>query len=152
MIDFKSPKFILLTPLVLATTVAFANWGADSEETSIHNATANDEDRAAFIDLTKMVAAGDLEGRNAIVETNQKVLARKLKSEAWLDQRTIKVIERTAVPVIKVSTKDTRSRVLQLDLSFDAKEHHGLEALNMIQIILEVSKRIYAQVYLDETI
>jgi DNA polymerase sigma len=86
-------------------------------------------------------AAGDLEGRNAIVETNQKVLARKLKSEAWLDQRTIKVIERTAVPVIKVSTKDTRSRVLQLDLSFDAKEHHGLEALNMIQIILEVSKR-----------
>ena len=98
-------------------------------------------------------AAGDLEGRNAIVETNQKVLARKLKSEAWLDQRTIKVIERTAVPVIKVSTKDTRSRVLQLDLSFDAKEHHGLEALNMIQIILEVSKRdLIAQVYLDETI
>ena len=86
-------------------------------------------------------AAGDLEGRNAIVETNQKVLARKLKSEAWLDQRTIKVIERTAVPVIKVSTKDTRSRVVQLDLSFDAKEHHGLEALNMIQNILEVRER-----------
>lgn len=27
---------------------------------------------------------GDLEGRNAIVETNQKVLARKLKGESWL--------------------------------------------------------------------
>lgn len=57
------------------------------------------------------------------------------------DQRSIKVIERTAVPVIKVSTKDVRSRVVQLDLSFDAKEHHGLEALNMIQHILEVSGR-----------
>ena len=29
-------------------------------------------------------APGDLEGRNAIIETNQKVLARRLKSEAWL--------------------------------------------------------------------
>ncbi|KAL7444102.1 hypothetical protein ACHAXH_009948 [Discostella pseudostelligera] len=82
-------------------------------------------------------APGDLEGRNAINETNQKVLARKLKTESWLDQRSIKVIERTAVPVIKVSTKDVRSRVVQLDLSFDAKEHHGLEALAMIQHILE---------------
>ena len=69
MVNFKSPKFLLLTPLVLATTVAFANWGADSEETSIHNATANDEDRAAFIDLTKMVAAGDLEGaQNQVID------------------------------------------------------------------------------------
>jgi len=82
-------------------------------------------------------APGDLEGRNAIIETNQKVLARRLKSEYWLDQRSIKVIERTAVPVIKVSTKDSRSRVVQLDLSFDAKEHHGLEALTMIRHILE---------------
>ena len=29
-------------------------------------------------------APGDLEGRNAIIETNQRVLARKLKSESWL--------------------------------------------------------------------
>lgn len=83
------------------------------------------------------MAPGDLEGRNAIIETNQKVLARKLKSESWLDQRSLKVIERTAVPVIKVSTKDARTGVVQLDLSFDAKEHHGLEALAMIQHILE---------------
>ena len=83
------------------------------------------------------MAPGDLEGRNAINETNQKVLARKLKGESWLDQRSIKVIERTAVPVIKVSTKDSRSRIVQLDLSFDAKEHHGLEALDMIQHVLE---------------
>ena len=69
MINFKSPKFLLRTPLVLATTVAFANWGADSEETSMNNATANDEDRSAFIDLTKMVAAGDLEGaQNQVID------------------------------------------------------------------------------------
>jgi hypothetical protein len=67
MMNFNNPKFFLLTPLVLATTVAFANWGANSEETPINNATANDEDRAAFIDLSKMVAAGDLEGAQSQV-------------------------------------------------------------------------------------
>ena len=41
------------------------------------------------------------------------------------------------MPVIKVSTKDSRSRAVQLDLSFDTREHHGLEALDMIQHILE---------------
>jgi hypothetical protein len=40
-----------------------------------------------------------------------------------------------------VSTKDARSRVVQLDLSFDAKEHHGMEALIMIQNILEVCEQ-----------
>ena len=58
----KNPKALLLTPLVLATTIAFANWGSDSEEINSNNATTNDEDRAAFIDLSKMVAAGDVEG------------------------------------------------------------------------------------------
>ena len=60
--NFNNPKLLLLTPLVLATTVAFANWGANSQEMSANNATTNDEDRAAFIDLSKMVAAGDIEG------------------------------------------------------------------------------------------
>lgn len=32
------------------------------------------------------MAPGDLEGRNAIVETNQKVLARKLKGEHWIGE------------------------------------------------------------------
>ena len=52
------------------------------------------------------LAPGVLEGRNAINETSQKLLARELKGESWIDPRSIKVIERTAVPVIKVSTKD----------------------------------------------
>ena len=75
---------------------------------------------------------GALEGRNAINESNQKLLARKLKSESWIDPLSIKIIERTAVPVIKVSTKDTRSKSLQLDISFDAPEHHGLLAIEMV--------------------
>lgn len=36
------------------------------------------------------VAPGDLEGRNAINETNQKVLARKLKGESWLGTTLIR--------------------------------------------------------------
>ena len=75
---------------------------------------------------------GALEGRNAINETNQKLLARKLKSESWIDPRSIKIIERTVVPVIKVVTKDTRSKSLQLDISFDTLEHHGLDAIKMV--------------------
>jgi adhesin/invasin len=62
----NNPK-LLLTPLVLATTVAFANWGSDPEETSMNNVTTNDEDRSAFIDLTTMIAAGDLEGAQSQV-------------------------------------------------------------------------------------
>jgi hypothetical protein len=83
------------------------------------------------------LAPGVLEGRNAINETSQKLLARELKGESWIDPRSIKVIERTVVPVIKVSTKDTRARMIQLDISFDSPEHHGLEANEMVAQILE---------------
>jgi len=82
-------------------------------------------------------APGVLEGRNAINETSQKLLARKLKAESWVDINTIKLIERTIVPVIKVCTKDTRARVLQLDISFDSQEHHGLEAIELVKNIMQ---------------
>lgn len=81
--------------------------------------------------------AGALEGRNAINETSHKLLARKLKSESWIDPRSLKLIERTAVPVIKVATKDTRARTLQLDISFDGPGHHGLAAIDMVNEMLQ---------------
>jgi len=83
------------------------------------------------------VAPGVLEGRNAINETSQKLLARKLKGESWIDPRSMKVIERTVVPIIKVATKDTRARTIQLDISFDGPQHHGLEAVIMVKQIVE---------------
>lgn len=83
------------------------------------------------------LAPGVLEGRNAINESSQKLLARELKGESWIDPRSIKLIERTVVPVIKVSTKDTKSRMIQLDISFDSPEHHGLEAVEMVRKILD---------------
>jgi hypothetical protein len=82
------------------------------------------------------VAPGALEGRNAINETSQKLLARRLKGESWIDPRSMKMIDRTAVPVIKVSTKDTKKYTLHLDISFDGPGHHGLEAAQMISSIL----------------
>lgn len=45
------------------------------------------------------LAPGVLEGRNAINESSQKLLARELKGEWWVDPRSIKLIERTVVPV-----------------------------------------------------
>ena len=83
------------------------------------------------------ITPGVLEGRNAINESSQKMLARKLKGESWIDTRSIKIIERTVVPVIKVATKDTRARTMQLDISFDGPVHHGLEAIDMVNDIVQ---------------
>lgn len=83
------------------------------------------------------VAPGALEGRNAINETSQKLLARRLKGESWIDPRSIKLIDRTAVPVIKVATKDTKKNTLHLDISFDGPGHHGLQAAEMTASIIE---------------
>ena len=83
------------------------------------------------------LAPGVLEGRNAINETSQKLLARQLKGESWIDPRSIKLIERTVVPVIKVCTKDTRARMIALDISFDSNEHHGLVAIEMVAQIMD---------------
>ena len=49
-------KFLFLSPLILATTFAFAEWDSSAIKSS------EDEERAAFIDLSKMVAAGDVDG------------------------------------------------------------------------------------------
>lgn len=83
------------------------------------------------------VAPGALEGRNAINESSQKTLARMLKGESWIDPRSIKIISRTIVPVIKVSTKDTRARTIQLDISFDSPDHHGVVANLMITDVMQ---------------
>ena len=79
-----------------------------------------------------MVATpGILEGRNAIRETWQASLARKLRSESWVHSNNIKVIERTLIPVIKISVDG-----LDLDISFDAADHKGLENIGFVQRVL----------------
>ena len=60
-------KYLFIIPLVVESTVAFANWGSNSEETPMNNATTNDEDRSAVIDLTTIIAAGDIEGAQSQV-------------------------------------------------------------------------------------
>ena len=58
---FKS-KLLFITPLILATTAVFADWKSNAAES-----TPDDQDRSAFIDLTTMIAAGDLEGAQSQV-------------------------------------------------------------------------------------
>jgi DNA polymerase sigma len=81
--------------------------------------------------------AGNLEGRNSMNESSQKLLVRKLKSESWIEPRSIKMIEHTVIPVIKVATKDSHSKSLQLDISFDSAGHHGLESVQMMSKIVQ---------------
>ena len=52
----------------------------------------------------------------------------------------MKVIERTAFPLIKVSTKDKSTRSLQLDITFDSPQHHGLEGVEMVTAMIEVNE------------
>lgn len=75
-------------------------------------------------------APGFLEGRNAIKETWQNILARCLRREAWVDVASMKVIGNTAVPVIKLNTKKSSeaSFHVSLDISFSSHRHQGLEA------------------------
>ena len=63
-------KYLLTLPLLLVTSFAFAGWKSNSanvEEVSVNEVKTNDEDRSAFIDLTTMIAAGDLEGAQSQV-------------------------------------------------------------------------------------
>lgn len=56
---------------------------------------------------TPAEAPGALEGRNAIKETWQQELARRLRAMGtWIDPQSIKIIAHAAVPVIKVRTRD----------------------------------------------
>jgi len=50
-------------------------------------------------------APGVLEGRNAIKETWQQELARRLRATAWVNPASIKIISHTAIPVIKMKIK-----------------------------------------------
>ena len=55
---------------MLSSTVAYAGWKSKPaivEDTSAIDATTNNEDRSAFIDLSKMIAAGDIEGAQSQV-------------------------------------------------------------------------------------
>lgn len=80
-------------------------------------------------------APGALEGRNAIKETWQQHLARYLRKEDWVDVNSIKVIQNTAVPVIKFQTRPQVGEVessmiepVSIDVSFEGNGHQGLEA------------------------
>ena len=55
-----------------------------------------------------------------------------------LEPRSIKVIERTTIPVIKVQTKDTYARQVQLDITFDSPEHFGLKAAELVKSLMNV--------------
>lgn len=75
---------------------------------------------------------GILEGRNAIKETWQASLARKLRGENWVRSKKTKIIERTLIPVIKITTLDN----LELDISFETEEHQGLMNIELVKEFL----------------
>lgn len=71
------------------------------------------------------LAPGVLEGRNAINESCQKLLARELKGESWIDPRSIKLIERTVVPVRNV-TFIQKDSVVNENLTLVPSGHQGV--------------------------
>ncbi|KAM3573175.1 hypothetical protein VYU27_004849 [Nannochloropsis oceanica] len=61
-------------------------------------------------------APGVLEGRNAIKETWQQELARRLRATAWVNPASIKIISHTAIPVIKMKI-EPRPQPLSMPLT-----------------------------------
>jgi len=53
------------------------------------------------------------------------------------------------VPVIKVQTKDSHTRQIQLDITFDSPEHFGLKAAELVNSLMSVSRSLLIYPYFD---
>jgi hypothetical protein len=53
------------------------------------------------------------------------------------------------VPVIKVQTKDSHTRQIQLDITFDSTEHFGLKAAELVNSLMSVSPSLLIYSYFD---
>ncbi|KAG7400168.1 hypothetical protein PHYBOEH_006707 [Phytophthora boehmeriae] len=79
-------------------------------------------------------AAGVLEGRNAIKETWQQNLARKLRQEPWVVRDSVKTLPHAAVPIITLLT--TPPYNVRLDISFEGPGHNGLATNDVVLALL----------------
>ncbi|CAI5734208.1 unnamed protein product [Hyaloperonospora brassicae] len=79
-------------------------------------------------------AAGMLEGRNAIKETWQQNLARKLKQEPWVVSDSVKTLPHAAVPIITLLTAPPYN--VRLDISFEGPGHNGLATNDVVLALL----------------
>lgn len=75
-------------------------------------------------------AAGVLEGRNAIKETWQQNLARKLRQEPWVVPDSVKTIPHAAIPIITLITAAPYN--VRLDISFEGPGHNGLATNDVV--------------------
>nr|CCA19321.1 conserved hypothetical protein [Albugo laibachii Nc14] len=79
-------------------------------------------------------AAGVLEGRNAIKETWQQNLARKLRREPWVVPESVKTIPHAAMPIITLLTKAPYN--VRLDISFEGPGHNGLATNDVVHAFI----------------
>ncbi|RHY13896.1 hypothetical protein DYB25_008143 [Aphanomyces astaci] len=79
-------------------------------------------------------APGVLEGRNAIKETWQQHLARKLRSESWVVPESVKTIPNASIPIITLVT--TAPYHVRLDISFEGPGHNGLATNDLVHSFL----------------
>ncbi|RLN59020.1 hypothetical protein BBJ28_00006802 [Nothophytophthora sp. Chile5] len=79
-------------------------------------------------------AAGMLEGRNAIKETWQQNLARKLRQEPWVVPDSVKTLPHAAIPIITLLTAPPYN--VRLDISFEGPGHNGLATNDVVLALL----------------
>ena len=88
-------------------------------------------------------APGALEGRNAIKETWQQHLARRLSSESWVLPGSVTTVTHTPMPIITFLTVplpilgSNRAPVstaqMRLDISFEGPHHNGLATNTLVR-------------------
>ena len=70
--------------------------------------------------------------------TLQAMLANALANSQWVQADSIKVIEKTAVPVINLTTQplSTSSLGVKLDVTFEGPEHRGVASTQLVQDLI----------------
>ncbi|OQR88873.1 hypothetical protein THRCLA_10051 [Thraustotheca clavata] len=79
-------------------------------------------------------APGVLEGRNAIKETWQQHLARRLRTESWVVPESVKTIPNASIPIITLLT--TSPYNVRLDISFEGPGHNGLATNDLVHSLV----------------
>jgi len=81
-----------------------------------------------------VMEAGVLEGRDGIKETYAQIAARYLASQKWVKPESLKQIDSTAVPIIKLATQEEADggKVMQFDISFEGPGHTGLRTTGWV--------------------
>ena len=86
--------------------------------------------------LKNILEVGILESGNAEKESFVQQLARQLARQSWVNQETLRVIDKTAIPLVSLEYNEIFP--LSIDISFQSASHHGLLASAIVRELVSI--------------